>query len=136
MRRRVNIMIALTISLSLMACVTVAGHRQIIKEKGLYLEVTAPTKEIKQKIRFNAEQTQLEYLPEGVFIRLSLTDSAGAHHVTIKGANGKPEYEYKVDGRQATFGPKAQDWFASQLPNIISKSGIGVSPLETDVANN
>lgn len=136
MQRHAIITMVLTISLFLVSCVTTMGHRQIISEDNLRLEIISPTNKTKLKIRFNTEQSQLEYLPDGVIIRLSLADNKNTHHIKIESVNGEPKYEYEVDGRQVIFGPKEQEWFSSQIPTIVRKLDIGASSLETEAKNN
>jgi hypothetical protein len=103
------------------ACVNLPGHRQTIDEDNFYLHITAPSKVIKEGIRFNAEETELLFLPENAQIELVVADDIGKHQLTIKEHQGSIVYHYRLNGRKTTFGAKEKEWFASQVPLIIAK---------------
>lgn len=115
-------LLVLLLTLAFSACVTLPGHRQIIDEDGFYLYVKAPNKATKDEIRFNAEKTELLYLPSATYIELVVDDAKGKHQLNINNLNGEILYKYSVNGRQANFGAKEQSWFASLIPEIISKT--------------
>ncbi|WP_083923102.1 hypothetical protein [Arsukibacterium perlucidum] len=116
------------LSFVLSACVTLPGHRQTIDEENFYLHITAPSKVIKEEIRFNAEETELLFLPENAQIELVVADDIGKHQLTIKEHQGSIVYHYRLNGQQLTFGVKEKEWFASQIPLIIDKAGLKHGP--------
>jgi len=105
----------------LSACINLPGHRQTIDEENFYLHITAPSKVIKEEIRFNAEETELLFLPKNAQIDLVVADNVGKHQLTIKEHQGSIVYHYRLNGRKTTFGAKEKEWFASQVPLIIEK---------------
>ena len=109
-------------SLAISACITWPGHRHTVDEENFYLHITAPSRVIKDEIRFNAEETELLFLPENAQIELVVADDIGKHQLTIKEHQGSIVYYYRLDGRKTTFGAKEKEWFASQVPLIIEKS--------------
>jgi len=117
-----------SLSLLLSACLTLPGHRQIIDEEGFYLKITAPNKAVKRNIRFNSEETGLTHLPEGARIELEVSDTLGERQLIITGSDTSITYKYRLNGRRAEFGAPEQEWFASQVPRIIDKSGLQSSP--------
>lgn len=119
---RIAIIVLLGFSLS--ACITLPGHRQTIDEGDFYLHVTAPNKATKNQIRFNTEKTDLAYLPPKAKIELEIVDDQGKHELNIKSSKDIIIYKYKLDGRKIPFGTEQQEWFASQVPKIIDKSGL------------
>jgi len=110
------------LSFILSACVNLPGHRQTIDEENFYLHITAPSRVIKEEIRFNAEETELLFLPENAQIELVVADNIGKHQLTIKERQGSIVYHYRLNGHKTTFGAKEKEWFASQVPLIIEKS--------------
>lgn len=123
---RALIVVLLTLAFS--ACVTLPGHRQIIDEDGFYVYVKAPNKATKGEIHFNVEKTELLYLPAATYIELVVDDAKGQHHLNISSLNGEILYEYAVNGRQVSFGAEEQSWFASLIPEIISKTDLNYRP--------
>jgi len=110
--------------LSLSACITLSGHRQIIDEDEFFLKITAPNKLIKHQIRFNPERTDLVHLPEGARIELVTSDTSGRRQLIIKRSGTSVIYNYRLNGRKTEFGTEEREWFASQLPKIISKTSL------------
>jgi hypothetical protein len=110
------------LSFILSACVNLPGHRQTIDEENFYLHITAPSRVVKEEIRFNAEETELLFLPKSAQIELVVADNIGKHQLTIKEHQGSIVYYYRLNGRKLTFGAKEKEWFASQVPLIIEKS--------------
>lgn len=123
-----RLVIVACLSLVLCACITWPGHRHTIDEENFYLHITASTRVIKDEIRFNAEKTELLFLPESAQIELVVTDSIGKHQLTIKKHQGSIVYRYKLNGRKTTFEAKEKEWFASQIPLIIEKSKLQYAP--------
>lgn len=119
-----RIAIFVLLSLSLSACITLPGHRQTIDEGHFYLHITAPNKETKSLIRFNAEKTEIVYLPSKAEMEIKVVDDLGRHDLRIKCTRNTIVYNYKLDGRKIPFGAEQQEWFASLVPKIISKSGL------------
>ncbi len=117
-----RLVILACLSLALSACITWPGHRHGVDEENFYLHITAPSRVIKEKIRFNAEETELLFLPEKTQIELVVADNIGKHQLTIKERQGSIVYHYKLNGRKTTFGAKEKEWFASQVPLIIEKA--------------
>ena len=109
------------LSFILSACVNLPGHRQTIDEENFYFHITAPSRVVKEEIRFNADETELLFLPENTQIELVVADNIGKHQLTIKERQGSIVYHYKLNGRKTTFGTKEKEWFASQVPLIIQK---------------
>tara|TARA_R110002126_G_scaffold163110_1_gene311017 strand:- start:805 stop:1200 length:396 start_codon:yes stop_codon:yes gene_type:complete len=120
---RLVILACLTLALS--ACITWPGHRHTVDEENFYLHITAPSRAIKDEIRFNEEKTELLFLPESAQIELVVADTIGKHQLTIKEHQGSVVYHYRLNGRKMTFGAKEKEWFASQIPLIIEKSKYG-----------
>lgn len=116
------------LSFILSACVNLPGHRQTIDEENFYLHITAPSRVIKEEIRFNAAKTELLFLPEHTQIELVVADNIGKHQLTIKNQQGAVVYRYRFNGRKTTFGLKEKEWFASQVPLIIEKSKFQYAP--------
>lgn len=112
----------------LSACVNLPGHRQTIDEENFYLHITAPSRVVKDEIRFNAEKTELSFLPEHAQIELVVADNIGKHQLTIKKQQGAVIYRYRLNGFKTTFGAKEKEWFASQVPLIIEKSKVQYGP--------
>lgn len=50
-----RLVILACLNLVLSACITLLGHRHGVDEENFYLHITAPSRVIKEKIRFNAE---------------------------------------------------------------------------------
>ena len=117
-----RLVILACLSLALSACITWPGHRQTIDEENFYLHITAPSRVIKEEIRFNAEETELLFLPENAQIELIVSDNIGKHQLTIKERQGSIVYHYRLNGRKTTFGAKEKEWLASQVPLIIEKA--------------
>lgn len=117
-----RLVILACLSLALSACITWPGHRHGVDEENFYLHITAPSRVIKEKIRFNAEETELLFLPENTQIELVVADNIGKHQLTIEERQGSIVYHYRLNGRKATFGAKEKEWFASQVPLIIEKA--------------
>lgn len=120
-------MIAL-LGLSLSACITLPGHRQTIDEEGFYLHLTAPDSATRGLIRFNAEQTDLAHMPARTKIELVVSDVQGEHDLEITGSLDTIAYDYRLNGRRVEFGAEQQAWFASQVPEIISRTGLKSAP--------
>ncbi|MDP5148858.1 hypothetical protein [Rheinheimera baltica] len=110
------------LSLGLSACITWPGYRHTIDQENFYLHITASSRAINKEIRFNAEETELLFLPESAQIELVVTDNIGKRQLTIKEHQGSIVYHYRLNGRKTTFGAKEREWFASQVPLIIEKS--------------
>ncbi len=108
----------------LSACITLPGHRQIIDEHNFFLSIEAPSKDIKNKIRFNLEKTALLYLPENMRIELNVTDNIGTHQIKILSNNKSVSYTYSLNGEKFIFGTNEKKWFALQVPKIISKADL------------
>jgi hypothetical protein len=125
---KLRLLILVCWSLVLSACITLPGHRQTVDEKNFYLHITAPKLAIKNEIRFNAEKTELLFLPEHAQIELVVADNIGQHQLMIKKHQESVVYHYRLNGRQMTFGSKEQGWFASQIPLIIDKAGLKYGP--------
>lgn len=117
-----RLVILACLSLTLSACITWPGHRHTVDEENFYLHITAPSRFIKEEIRFNAEETELLFLPRSAQIELVVVDDMGKHQLTIKKHQGSIVYHYRLNGRKTTFGAKEKEWFASQVPLIIEKS--------------
>ena len=79
-----RVVILACLSLVLSACITWPGHRHTVDEENFYLHITAPSRVIKEEIRFNAEETELLFLPENAQIDLVVADDIGKHQLTIK----------------------------------------------------
>jgi hypothetical protein len=116
-----RVVILVCLSLVLSGCITWPGHRHTVDEENFYLHITAPSRVIKEEILFNAEETELLFLPESAQIELVVADDIGKHQLTIKEHQGSIVYYYRLNGRKLTFGAKEKDWFASQVPLIIEK---------------
>ena len=54
-----RIVVLVLLSFSLLGCITLPGHRQIIDERDFYLRIETPNKAAKNLIRFNAEKPAL-----------------------------------------------------------------------------
>ena len=116
------------LSLVLSACISIQGHLQIKKEDDFFLSIKAPSKQIKNQIRFNAEKTALAYLPEQTRIKLVVKDSDGKHRLIAERFDESIVYTYKLNGRKRAFEPEGQQWFASQVPQLIDKTGLKIGP--------
>lgn len=116
------------LSLVLSACITWPEHRQTIDEENFYLLITAPTRVIKNEIRFDAEKTELLFLPESAQIELVVSDNSAKHRLTIKKHQGSIVYRYRLNGRKTSFGGKEKEWFVSQVPLIIEKANLKYGP--------
>jgi starvation-inducible outer membrane lipoprotein len=123
-----RIAILVILSLSLLACITLPGHRQTIDEEDFYIHITAPDRATKELTRFNAEQTGIAYLPEKTEIELVVVDIRGRHQLDIRSSPDTIIYDYRLNGRKVEFGNEQQEWFASQVPRIISKTGLKQGP--------
>jgi hypothetical protein len=110
------------------ACVTLPGHRQTIDEENFFLKITAPSLVIKSEIRFNAEKTQLLFLPKGTQLEFVVSDNLGKHQLSVQRHQEAVVYNYRLNGRKMTFGAKENEWFASQIPFIIDKAGLKYGP--------
>jgi len=119
-----RMLILASLSLALAACITLPGHRQTIDEDNFFLHIRAPSKDIKNEIRFNSEKTDFLYLPERVRIELVVADNLGKHQLKIKKDEESIVYNYRLNGRKTTFGAKEKEWFASQVPIIIDKTNL------------
>lgn len=120
--------ILVVLSLSLSACITLPGHRQTIDEGDFYLHITAPDRATKELSRFNAEQTGIAHLPEKTEMELVVVDVQGKHELDITSSTDAIIYDYTLNGRPVEFGTEQQEWFASQVPKIISKTGLQYGP--------
>ena len=123
-----RLLILACLSFILSGCVTLPGHRQTIDEENFYLHISAPNLAIKNEIRFNAEKTELLFLPENVQIELVVADKSGKHQLMMKKHLESVVYNYRLNGRKTTFGNKEKEWFASQIPIIIDKAGLKYCP--------
>ncbi|HAW93210.1 MAG: hypothetical protein CML22_05860 [Rheinheimera sp.] len=99
------------------------GHRQTIDEENFFLRISAPNLAIKNEIRFNAEKTELLFLPENAQIELVVADKTGKHQLMMKKHQESVVYIYRLNGRKTMFGVKEKEWLASQIPIIIDKAG-------------
>lgn len=104
------------------ACLTAPGHRQIISEGDFYLHIAAPSKAIKESIRFTPELNKIEYLPVNTKIKLSVQEQQNNHELTITNKNGSVVYYYRLNGKAIDFGEKEQRWFSSHIPKIVEKT--------------
>lgn len=123
-----RIVVPVLLGLALSACITLPGHRQTIDEGDFYLHVAAPNRSTKGLIRFNAEQTDIAYLPAGTEIELVVVDDQGKHELDITSPTDAVVYDYRLNGRRIQFGKEQQEWFASQVPRIITKTGLKSGP--------
>ena len=117
-------LIVMLLSSSLCACITMPGHRQIIKENNFTLLITAPNEEAKKQILFDQTQTNLVRLPKNLSLKFNSQDENGEHEVVIKSVSGVLIYDYRINGRSAPFDNEAKAWFTKNIPRIISKSGL------------
>lgn len=119
----IRVIAALFMSLLLSACVTFPGHRQVVDEGDFYLLITAPNKEMKESIRFSADQTELEYMPNKTAILLKVTDENGLHNLAIKSLDdGTLLYKYQLNGKATDFTAEQRAWLASYIHFIIEKT--------------
>lgn len=123
-----RLVILVVLSLCVSACITLPGHRQTIDEEDFFIHITAPNSATKSLTRFNAEQTDINYLPRKTEIELVVMDSQGKHELNISSSNGAIIYDYALNGRHLEFGKKQREWFASQVPRIISETGLQYGP--------
>jgi len=121
---KIRIFTLAVLSFVLSACITLPGHRHVTDEEGFYLHVEAPSKEQKELIRFNAKQTALTYLPANTWIELIVQDSKGKHYLKISNYKGSIVYKYKLDGRRTNFDESGKEWFATQIPKVVRKTGL------------
>jgi hypothetical protein len=61
-------------------------------------------------------------------MELVVADDQGRHDLKIKSSKGTIVYKYRLNGRRKQFGTEQQEWFASLVPNIISKTGLKYGP--------
>jgi len=120
----VRLVLLVLLSLSLSACITLPGHRQTIDEGDFYLHITAPDRATKELTRFNAEQTGIAHLPDKTKMELVVVDLQGRHELNITGSTDAIIYDYALNGRHSEFGAEQQEWFASQVPKIVSRTGL------------
>ncbi|PTB88927.1 hypothetical protein C9928_05215 [Pseudidiomarina aestuarii] len=104
------------------------GHRQTINEDNFFLNITAPNLDVKNEIRFNAEKTELLFLPKGVQLELVVSDDSGKHQLSARKHHQAVIYNYRLNGQITPFGPKEKEWFASQIPLIVEKANIKYGP--------
>lgn len=123
-----RIVVLVLLNFSLAACITLPGHRQIIDEGDFYLRIETPNKAAKNLIRFNAEKTGIAYLPARSEIELVVVDVQGKHEMKVKRSKDAIVYQYKLNGRRTPFGAEQQEWFASLVPEIISRTGLQAGP--------
>jgi len=126
---KVRLVILACLSLALSACVTLPGHRQTIDEENFCLNITAPSLAIKNEIRFNAEKTELLFMPKGAQLEFVVSDSLEKHQLSVLNHQETVVYDYRLNGRKLTFGAREKDWFASQIPLIINKAGLKHGPV-------
>jgi hypothetical protein len=119
-----RLLILAGVSFVLSACVTLPGHRQTIDEENFFLNITAPSLAIKNEIRFNAEKTELLFLPKGAQLEFVVSDNLGKHQLSVQKHQETVVYNYRLNGRKMTFGVKEKVWLASQIPLIIDKAGL------------
>lgn len=122
--KTIRLVILFVLSLCLLACITPPGSRQTVDEEDFYIHITAPNSATKSLTRFNAEQTDIAYLPAKTEIELVVTDGQGKHELNLSSANGVIIYDYALNGRHLEFGKEQREWFASQVPRIISETGL------------
>ena len=67
---RFRLLIFIVSILLLSACVTLPGHSQTIDEEGFYLQITAPSKTVKDLLRFNSAETDIAYLSLNTKIKI------------------------------------------------------------------
>lgn len=111
--------IVVVVAITMSGCITLPGHRQTIEEDNLFIHISAPSKAVKNTIRFNTENTQLVYLPASTQIEMRIKDAAGEHHVLIENVSGKIDYRYRLNGEKINFGITQQHWFTLQVPKLI-----------------
>lgn len=126
--KSIRLVTLVVLSLCLSACITLPGHRQTIDEGDFYLQITAPNKATKSLTRFNADQTDIVHLPEKTEIELVVLDGQGKHELKISSSNDAIIYDYALNGRHLDFGEKQREWFASQVPRIITRTGLQYGP--------
>ena len=114
---KIGIFALLCLSLCLSACITLPGHRVIVDEENYYLHVETPSKQVKNKILFNDEETALLHLPEQVQIKLIALQGSEEHKIKIRNKNGEIVYQYMIDGKRVDYEPYGKQWFASQTHN-------------------
>ena len=51
-------------------------------------------------------------------------DVQGKHEMKVKRSRDAIVYQYKLNGRSTPFGTEQQEWFASLVPEIISRTGL------------
>lgn len=119
-----KILTLLVLASVLSACITLPGHRQIVEEDNFYLLINTQSEQAKRDIRFNTEKGELVELPPHSSIELAITDENGMHEMVIKNLNSTIEYQYKRNGRTAPFDDATKQWFVSQIPMIIEKTGL------------
>jgi len=125
---KARVVILALLCLLLSACITLPGHRQTVDEGDFYVHITAPDRVTKGLIRFNAEQTDIARLPAKAEIELVVVDVQGKHELDISGPTEAIDYDYTLNGRRMEFGTAQQEWFASQVPRIITKTGLKHGP--------
>jgi hypothetical protein len=100
------------------------GHRVIVDEENFYLRVETPGKEIRKNILFNDEKTALLHIPERVRFELKAIEKGDKHHIEIRNVSSEIIYDYSVNGDRVEFEPIGRQWFASQIPRVMSEMGL------------
>ena len=108
----------------LSACITLPGHREVIKQDNYLFTIKAPSKQVKKEIQFNPEQTGIIFLPKNTSIELRVIENSDTHRLNIKNAEASIDFKYSLNGRTKDFGQDQQKWFAELLPQIISQSSL------------
>lgn len=108
---------------TLSACITFPGHRIIVDDGSFYLHVETPSKEVRRNIRFNEDKTALLNVPERVHIKLIVLEDDERHRIDIQGKSDSVEYAYKINGKKIQYYPRGEEFFATQVPRIMSEMG-------------
>lgn len=83
--------------------------------------------EIEGKVRFSQDNSSIEWMSEGAFLRLVVQENEQRIRLGAEpNKQGQPVFRYEIDGHKHPYDQSAEQWLANTLPVMFRELGYGV----------